>query len=194
VTVIVGVKTTNSILIGHDTLIVEGELGREAALSKVVEKEIITKYWKFPIGIGVAGSPFLLNDITYNFELPEWPSNYAPASSHAMTDEYVLGRLIVAMKERYDDENRSLAALIAVNGLIYACDARFSGVRCVDMYDGVGDGSYVAMAALEALLINRGYDGCFYLADLVTAMDVAGKFCRSCGDYLITEIKGATRI
>jgi len=189
-TVIVGLKTTNKILIGHDRLVTEGEYGREAATDKVVVRDIYTQFWKIPIGIGAAGSPYLLNDITHNFKLPEWPSRSCEedATSEEVTDKYVLGELFPAMASKYEEHGKSFSSLVAVNGLLYACDSMFSGVRCADPYDGVGDGSFIAMAALEALLINRGDHGILDEYDLLVAMDVAMKFCRSCGEYSITEV------
>lgn len=149
-TVIIGLVTECGTYLGCDGQVTEGDLSRTVASPKIFLTSVSNGSLVIPIGLGLAGSPFILNDVTYNFDFPLY-TGPACVVSTCDIDAYVLGSLVPQMCEQYREQNRNFGCIVAMAQHLYSVDYDFNAVRVTDLYDAEGSGKDIAIAAMSAM-------------------------------------------
>lgn len=187
-TAIIGIVTDDgATYLGCDGKLIQGDVGQSIAYPKVFIREIEKAGLLIPIGFGLAGSPFIWNDVRYRLEMPEYVGRTCEMES-ADVDRYIFGSLIPCMSERYYDMQREFGGVIAMAGHLYSIDRAFNATRSINPYETVGSGMEVALGALVAarMLCN----GSVEKSHLEIALRAVSEILSSCnGDISEIEVE-----
>lgn len=183
VTVIAAIVNGESTYIASESRVTQGELAQPTTMHKVFTKTIRAGDFEIPVGFGVAGSPHYLTDITYNWEMPPFPDLH---KMYHLTpydvDNYVFGTLLIALQQKYEEDEREIGLLVAIDRYIYTADNTLAGARTTMEFDAIGEGKPVVLGALATM---RRLRGKLDREDLVQAVEITSEFVPSCDDNVV---------